>query len=362
MSLELSLEAFLALSDAEKAPLVEGRAALFAQQFDRAFLDRIVQVADAARLSRSTPGGAAFLAGLLPHRTVLNFFVQPSSRTFLSFNGAEATLGMPRIDMRDVATSSIAKGESLEDTIHTFTAYVDLVVMRHPDADAASVATWVCHEASRRLARPDGQRIPVPVISGGSGAEQHPTQALLDVYTLQRKLAPVGGLDGKCLLLVGDLARGRTVRSLALLAHHFPGLSLRFASPERYAMRQDILDHLDAHGVPWAVSDSLDDALVGADAVYMTRVQDEHDEDHVEGEHPSVDPRFRFELRHLNRLKSHAPLLHPLPKRDEIDPALDHCGDPRVAYWSQERNGLWARVALIADLFGVSDAILERHG
>ena len=362
MSLELSLEAFLALPDVEKAPLVEGRAALFAQQFDRAFLDRIVRVADAARLTRRTPEGAAFLAGLLPHRTVLNFFAQPSSRTFLSFNGAQAILGMPRIDIRDVATSSLVKGESLQDTLHTFTAYVDMVVMRHPDADAASVATWVCHESGRRLARPDGQRIPVPVISGGSGAEQHPTQALLDVYTLQRKLAPVGGLDGKCLLLVGDLARGRTVRSLALLAHHFPKMSLRFASPARYAMRQDILDHLDAHGVPWAVSDSLDDGLVGADAVYMTRVQDEHDTDHVKGEHAPVDARFRFELRHLERLAAHAPLLHPLPKRDEIDPALDHCGDVRVAYWAQERNGLWARVALIAELFGVSDAILERHG
>ncbi len=361
MSLELSLEAFLALPDAEKAPLVEGRATLFAQQFDRAYLDRIVKVADAARLTRSFPDGAAFLQKLLPHRMALNLFAQPSSRTFLSFSTAQAILGMQRVDIRDVSTSSMVKGESLQDTIRTFTAYVDLVVMRHPDADAPSVATWTSHEADRRLTRPDGTRIPVPVISGGAGAEQHPTQALLDIYTLQRKLAPVGGLDGKCLLLCGDLARGRTVRSLALLAHHFPGMSLRFAAPEAYAMREDILDHLDAHGVPWALSDSLDDGLVGADAVYMTRVQDEHDKDRAKGEHAPVDPKFRFEKRHLKRLAPHAPLLHPLPKRDEIDPDLDHCGDPRVAYWAQERNGLWARVALIAELFGVSEAILERH-
>ncbi len=362
MSLDLSLKAFLALSDGEKAPLVAGRAALFAQQFDRPFLDRIARVADAARRTRCTPGGAAFLASLLPHRMALNVFAQPSSRTFLSFNGAQAILGMPRIDIRDVAQSSMAKGESLEDSVHTFLAYVDLIVLRHPDADAGSTASWVCHEASRRLSRPDGQPIPVPVISGGSGTEQHPTQALLDVYTLQRELDRVGGLDGKCLLLVGDLARGRTVRSLALLAHHFPGLSLRFAAPERYAMRRDILDHLDAHGVPWSVSDTLGEGLVGADAVYMTRVQDEHDAGHVDGEHPPSDPRFRFELRHLQRLAPHAPLLHPLPKRDEIDKAVDHAGDPRVAYWRQERNGMWARVALIAELFGVSGAILERHG
>jgi aspartate carbamoyltransferase catalytic subunit len=361
MSLELSLEAFLALPDAEKAPLVAGRAALFAQQFDRAFLDRIARIADAARLTRSTPGGAAFLQSLLPHRMALNVFAQPSSRTFLSFHAAQAILGMPRVDIRDVSQSSMAKGESLEDSIHTFATYADLIVMRDANPDAGSVATWVCHSAGRRVSRPDGQRIPVPVISGGSGAEQHPTQALLDVYTLQRELAPVGGLDGKCLLLVGDLARGRTVRSLALLAHHFPHLSLRFASPERYAMRQDILDHLDAHGVPWATSSSLDDGLVGADAVYMTRVQDEHDAQ-GQGGHPPSDPAFRFELRHLERLAPHAPLLHPLPKRDEIDPAVDRAEDRRVAYWRQERNGMWVRVALIAELFGVSGAILERHG
>ena len=361
MSLELSLEAFLALPDAEKARLVEGRATLFAQQFDRAFLDRIVQVADAARRVRSFPDGAAFLRSLLPHRMALNLFAQPSSRTFLSFSTAQAILGMPRVDIRDVSTSSMVKGESLQDTIRTFTAYVDLVVMRHPSADAPSVATWTCHQAERRLSRPDGVRVPVPVISGGAGAEQHPTQALLDIYTLQRQLAPVGGLDGKCLLLAGDLARGRTVRSLALLAHHFPGMSLRFAAPERFAMRQDILDHLDAHGVSWSLAPSLDAGLAGADAVYMTRVQDEHDEGQGAGAHAPVDPRFRFELRHLERLAPHAPLLHPLPKRDEIDPALDHCGDPRVAYWAQERNGLWARVALIADLFGVSDAILAHQ-
>ena len=356
MAIDLSLDAFLALDDVTKAKLVGDRAALFAQQYDRPALDRIATIANAARALHRTPQGAAHLRSLLPHRMVLNFFAQPSSRTFLSFNAAQAVLGMPIIDIRDLATSSMAKGESLEDSVHTFAAYVDLIVMRHPDADAAATAFWTTHHG-RHLTLSDGRKIPIPVISGGSGKEQHPTQALLDVYTLQRELAKVGGLEGKTLLLVGDLARGRTVRSLALLAPCFPGVRFVFASPVRYAMRVDITGHLDAHGIPWSTVDSIDEAIEDVDAVYMTRIQDEHDPDRPKGTHAPCEPAFQFTMKHLARMRPHAPLMHPLPKRDEIELAVDRSDDWRVAYWRQERNGLWARVALIAELFGVSDRI-----
>lgn len=359
MALNLSLEAFLAMADSDKAPLVGDRAVLFAQQYARHQIDRLGAIADAARRLMDQPAGGTYLAGLLAHRMALNFFVQPSSRTFLSFNAAQALLGMQRIDVRDAARSSMSKGESLVDTVHTFASYVDLIVMRHPDRDAAATAFWTTSHAGRAVRLYDGSEVPVPVISGGSGAEQHPTQALLDVYTLQRRLAAVGGLDGKTLLLVGDLARGRTVRSLALLAPQFPGLQLVLAAPARYQMRPDILAHLDEAGVLWRTADSLDEAIEEADAVYMTRIQDEHDRTRAPGTHEATDPSFRFTAAHLARMRAHAPLLHPLPKRDEIDPAVDLSGDGRVAYWAQERNGMWMRAALIAELFHVGDAILD---
>src|SRR5690606_21909581 len=136
---------------------------------------------------------------------------------------AEAFLGMNRMSVRDAAISSMSKGESLVDSVRTFISYVDLVVMRHADDRAALTAFWTASRAHRRVTLPSGEEVPVPIVSGGSGASQHPTQALLDVYTLERALRPVGGIDGKTVLLVGDLKRGRTVRSLSYLMRHFEG-------------------------------------------------------------------------------------------------------------------------------------------
>ena len=355
--MDLGLEDFLALDDAERARLAGGHGALFAAQYSRADLDRLCTLADACRMVHREPAGRELIGGLLRHRPVLNFFVQPSSRTFLSFNTAEALLGMSRMSVRDVAISSMSKGESLVDTIRTFISYVDLVVMRHPDNDAAATALWVASRAHRRVRLDDGGHIPVPVISGGSGTREHPTQALLDVYTLQRSLP--GGIEGKRLLLVGDLARGRTVRSLAQLMRAYPGVEIVFAAPPMYRMKQDILSYLDKHGVRWTTADSLDEAIDSADAIYMTRIQDEHDVGKKKSAgHVPTPQGFRFGLDHLRRMRPGAVLLHPLPKRDEIDPAIDDIADPRVGYWRQERNGMWIRMALIADLFGVGAPIL----
>jgi aspartate carbamoyltransferase catalytic subunit len=355
--MDLELNDFLSLDDAERGALASGRGSLCASQYGRPELDRLCVLADACRSVHRTPQGRELIGSLLRHRPVLNFFVQPSSRTFLSFNSAEALLGMSRMSVRDVAISSMSKGESLVDTIRTFLSYVDLVVMRHPDNDAAATAMWVASRAHRRVRLDDGSHIPVPIISGGSGTREHPTQALLDVYTLQRSLP--GGIEGKRLLLVGDLARGRTVRSLAQLMRGYPGVELVFAAPERYHMKEDILAYLDAHGVRWTTADSLDEAVEEADAIYMTRIQDEHGGKAAGGGHVPTPDGFRFGVPHLHRMKPHAVLLHPLPKRDEVDPAIDDLRDDRVGYWRQERNGMWIRMALIADLFRVGGRILE---
>jgi aspartate carbamoyltransferase catalytic subunit len=287
----------------------------------------------------------------------LNFFVQPSSRTFLSFNTAQSFLGMRRMSIRDVSISSMSKGESLVDSIRTFISYVDLIVMRHEDDNAAAAAAWVAMKSHRRV-EVDGEELPVPIISGGSGTQQHPTQALLDIYTLEKSLAPIGGIDGKSIMLVGDLSRGRTVRSLSYLMKNYRDVTLYFAAPERYQMRQDILDFLDDSGVRWRKIDSISAAIDEADAVYMTRIQDEYD-GLAKGSHVRADEGFVFEMGHLERMKPTACLMHPLPKRDEIEEAVDYVDDPRVMYWRQERNGMWMRVAIIAKLFRVDGRILE---
>lgn len=358
--MDLTLEQFLALSEEQQLPYIGDRAILHAQQFDRADLDGLCGLADACRDLHRRPEGAAFMAGLLRHRMALNFFVQPSSRTFMSFNTAEAFLGMNRTSVRDLAISSMSKGESLVDSVRTFISYVDLVVMRHGDEHAATTAFWTATKAHRRVTMPDGSQRPVPIVSGGAGTRQHPTQALLDVYTLQRALRPVGGIDGKTLALVGDLARGRTVRSLSYLMRNYRDVTVLFVAPEAYRMRRDITDFLDAQGVRWEELDSLDAALPRADAVYMTRIQDEWDEVPTPG-HEKAGDRFVFRADHLDRMRPHAPLLHPLPKRDEIAPEVDYLDDPRIVYWRQERNGMWMRVAVLARLFRVDGEILARH-
>jgi len=198
-----------------------------------------------------------------------------------------------------------------------------------------------------------GTNRPVPVINAGSGADQHPTQALLDVYTMERCLD--GGIDGKRIVMVGDLKRGRTVRSLSYMMKNYPGVSITFVSPEQFRMGKDILAFLDRHGISYTETDDFEAAIRDADAIYMTRIQDEHDKS---GESKAVDiSRFKFNPEHLKIIKPTCIIMHPLPRRDEIHVDVDN--DERAVYWRQERNGMWMRAALIAHIFRVDDSILE---
>lgn len=355
--IDISLRDFLSLPESERVPYIKDYAVLYAQQFDRSQLDYFCRLADACRYIHKHAEGANFMATLLAHRIALNFFVQPSSRTFLSFNTAQAYLGMSRMSLRDVKISSISKGETLEDSVRTFLSYVDLVVMRHHDEEAAARAFWIAMKANRRLTIKDEER-PIPIISGGSGAKQHPTQALLDIYTLQKSFERVGGIDGKKLMLVGDLKRGRTVRSLSYLMKNYQNVELLFAAPERYQMLDDILMFLQQHGIPYRKLSSIDEGLPEADAIYMTRIQDEWDHKEAGAEHEKAHGDFVFRVEHLARMKPDCYLLHPLPKRDEIAEELDYIDDRRIVYWRQERNGMWMRVAIIARLFRADTDIL----
>lgn len=340
-------EAFLAAPPSDKLDFFrkEGRLydCLFSQQLDRALIDRLCGLADHMRLVTKTRGGDDFLRGLLAHRRAMLYFSQPSTRTFLSHMSACHILGLKVMEIRDLKTSSEVKGESQDDTIRTFASYVDLIIMRHHGAGVAERAAWTLNRSDR----------PVPVINAGSGADQHPTQALLDVYSLKRYL---GSVDGKHIVMVGDLKRGRTVRSLSYLMKNFKGVRLTFAAPEAFRMNPDILDFLRRHDIPFKETDSLDGALRDADAIYMTRIQDEHDKG---GESAKVDySPFHLSRARMALLPKNSVVLHPLPRREEIPAELDD--DPRVVVFRQERNGMWIRAALIAHIFGLDDVILAK--
>ena len=332
---------FQNLETEEKGPyfLRHGRPyhALVAQQFDRPTLDRLCEMASRIRRIAKTRGGLLFLQDLLSEKRAMLYFAQPSTRTFLSFYAACQILGMHPAEVRDTATSSELKGESPEDSVRTFSSYFDMIIMRHSVGGFAERIAWLLSNTDR----------PVPVVNAGSGKDQHPTQALLDIYTLQRSFEKIGGIEGKKIAFVGDLARGRTVRSLAWLLTQYPGVKQYFVAPEQLQIGSDILDLLKKAGMEFEVCCDFEKIIPEVDAIYMTRIQDEWDKAH---ESQAIDTsRFCFTAAHLPKLKDTAVLMHPLPRRKEIDPAVD--SDHRAVYWRQVRNGMWIRAALILTIF-----------
>ena len=318
---------------------------IVAQQFDRGQLDCLGRLATTIRFVAKSKEGMDFLRTLLSHRRAMLYFTQPSTRTFLSFCAACQILGIRIGEVRDTATSSEFKGESKDDSVRTFSSYFDLIIMRSQIGGLAERMAWVLSNSER----------PVPIINAGSGKDQHPTQALLDIYTLQRSFEERGGIDGKTIVFVGDLARGRTVRSLAMLLTNYEGVRQHFVAPPQLQVREDILGMLDAAGVAYELSDDLGAMVPKADAVYMTRVQDEWDEG---DESKRVDTsRYSFTAEHLSLLKRDAVIMHPLPRRSEIAEEVD--GDPRAVYWRQMRNGMWVRAALIASIFDCEQQVHE---
>ena len=314
---------------------------LFAQQLNRELLEHLFKTADTLKAITSKKDGADHIGNLLSDKRAMLYFVQPSTRTFMSFLNACHILGIKTSEIRDTSTSSEVKGETPEDTVRTFSSYVDMIIMRHPAPGFVEKTAWLMNRTGR----------PVPIVSGGSGKDQHPTQALLDMYTLHRSFG--GKLDNKHIVMVGDLKRGRTVRSLSYLMKNYRNISLSFVSPKEFRMETDILDFLKRHDIPFAETEDFKGVMKTADAIYMTRIQDEHDKS---GESKSVDySPFYFRKEHLKIIKKTCVILHPLPRRHEIEVAVDD--DPRAVFWRQERNGMWARAALMAYIFGVDGKI-----
>jgi aspartate carbamoyltransferase catalytic subunit len=295
------------------------RHVLESQQFSRGLLEEIFVRADEMR---ARPYGEERLRG----RIMAALFYEPSTRTRLSFEAAMLRLGGRTIGTDNAREfSSAAKGETLEDTIRIVAGYADVIVLRHPEQGAARRAAAVSE---------------VPVINGGDGGGQHPTQALLDLYTVRDEL---GRVDGVRVAMVGDLAHGRTVRSLAYLLSKYDDVDLTFVAPSRVAIGDDIKAHLTERGVRWRESLDLDEVLPRVDVVYQTRIQKERFPD--EASYLAVKGCYRIDREAMGRLRPDAIVMHPMPRVDEIDPAVDD--DPRAAYFRQARNGLHIRMALL---------------
>jgi len=256
-------------------------------------------------------------------------FYEPSTRTRLSFEAAMLRLGGDTMGTDNAREfSSAAKGETLEDTIRIVSGYADVIVLRHNEQGAARRAAAVSL---------------VPVINAGDGPGQHPTQALLDLYTIRDEL---GHIDGIRIAMVGDLANGRTVRSLTYLLSKFRDIRICFVAPAQVAMREDIKEHLDEHHVPWVETQDLDQVLPQVDVIYQTRIQKERFSD--EASYLALKGVYRIDASTLAQMKKEAIVMHPLPRVDEIAPEVD--ADPRAAYFRQARNGLYIRMALLDKL------------
>ncbi len=267
----------------------------------------------------------------LKGRILATVFYEPSTRTRFSFEAAMLKLGGQVITTESAGHfSSAIKGETLEDTIRIVAGYADAIVLRHPEIGAAARAAAVSS---------------VPVINAGDGAGEHPTQALLDLYTIRQEL---GRLDDFTIAMAGDLRYGRTVHSLIRLLGSRRGVRVVLASPAGLRLPKEYRLFLQERKIPFRETEAFETALQSADVLYMTRVQKERVPARERGH--ARKSAFVLHSAHMSLLPRHAVIMHPLPRAGEIDPAVD--ADPRAAYFRQAENGLYIRMALLLEVMG----------
>ena len=320
----MSQSPYVPFGDFRNAPFY-GRDILSVRQFTRTDLDYIFGVAHEMREMVARVGSFNLLKG----KILANLFYEPSTRTSSSFLAAMERLGGSCIPINEVRYSSVAKGESLPDTVRTLEAFSDVIVLRHPEVGSAELAARYCRK---------------PVINAGDGVGEHPTQALLDLFTI---ISELGQADGLTVTMVGDLKHGRTVHSLARLLRLYE-VELHFVSPEIMRMPADIIEEVSDHGIPCAEHSGLDEVLPKTDVLYVTRVQKERFED--PDEYASCAGSYVITPETLEAAKDHMVVMHPLPRVDEISMEVDD--DPRAAYFRQMGYGLYVRMALLAMVLG----------
>ncbi len=289
-------------------------------------LTELIAKAEEYRKLLETTDGRQQLRALYPDKIIATLFYEPSTRTRLSHESAAQRLGMGVVSTENAAEfSSAIKGETIEDTVRVVAGYADAIVIRHKETgilDRAAAAS------------------PVPVINAGDGTGEHPTQALLDVYTIWREM---GTLEGLNIVMGGDLAHGRTVRSLAQVMSNYKGTSFTFVTTPQLRMGDDIKQLISERGVSFTETDDVQAATKEADVVYWTRLQKERLED------PTLEAGFVIDEQVMAGMKEKSVIMHPLPRVDEITAGVD--ADPRAAYFRQSHNGVYVRMALLDYLF-----------
>lgn len=304
---------------------LKGKDILHGNQFTRKEIDAIMKTA--GQMERELRGKGSL--SLLKGKILVTLFFEPSTRTRLSFEAAMQRLGGGVISMGSVEGSSVAKGETLADTAQTVAQYADVIVVRHPRIGSAKEVA---------------DAVSIPVINAGDGAGQHPTQALLDLYTIRKELSTLKNLS---ITLVGDLKNGRTVHALVEVLSHF-GPRFNFVAPGLLRMPGEITERMKEKGCEVIETEDLAMAASKSDLVYMTRIQKERFTD--VSEYEKVKGSYILNPGFLERLKKRITILHPLPRVDEISPEVDSY--PGAAYFRQVRNGMVVRMALLAMVLG----------
>jgi aspartate carbamoyltransferase catalytic subunit len=317
---------YLPFGDQRTAPWY-GKDIISVRQFGREDLEYVFGVAHEMRGMVERVGTFDLLKG----KILANLFYEPSTRTSSSFTAAMERLGGSVIPINEVKYSSVTKGESLPDTIRTLECYADVIVLRHPETGSAAIAAKAAHK---------------PVINAGDGIGEHPTQALLDTFTIFEELG-ASQIDGMTVTMLGDLKYGRTVHSLARLLSLFK-VRINYVSPEILRMPKEVMDEVSGKGIPQAEFNSLERVLPETDVLYVTRVQKERFEDPAEYE--KVKGAYVIDPAIMKAAKQDMIVMHPLPRVGEI--SVDFDDDPRAAYFRQMEYGLYVRMALLAMVLG----------
>jgi aspartate carbamoyltransferase catalytic subunit len=326
MSTNHTTSPYLPFGDQRTAPWY-GKDIISVKQFSRADLEYVFGVAHEMRGMVERVGTFDLLKG----KILTNLFYEPSTRTSSSFTAAMERLGGSVIPINEVKYSSVTKGESLSDTVRTLECYADVIVLRHPETGSAAIAA----KAARK-----------PVINAGDGTGEHPTQALLDTFTIFEELG-AGQVDGMTVTMLGDLKYGRTVHSLARLLSLFK-VKLNYVSPDILKMPKEVMDEVGAKGIPQAEFSTLEKVLPETDVLYVTRVQKERFEDPADYE--KVKSAYVIDPAIMQAAKQDMIVMHPLPRVNEI--SMDFDDDPRAAYFRQMEYGLYVRMALLAMVLG----------
>jgi len=319
-----SANPYLPFGDQRTAPFY-GKDILSVKQFGRPDLEYIFGVAHEMREMVSRVGTFDLLKG----KILVNLFYEPSTRTSSSFTSAMERLGGSVIPINEVRYSSVSKGESLPDTVRTLECYADVIVLRHPEVGASALAAQYARK---------------PIINAGDGVGEHPTQALLDLFTIREELGEVEGLT---VTMLGDLKYGRTVHSLARLLSMF-NVRLHYVSPAILRMPPEILEEIRQKGIQQTEHETLAEVLPQTDVLYITRVQKERFTDL--DEYDSVKSAYIITPDIMAAAKEKMIVMHPLPRVGEI--SMDFDADPRAAYFRQMEYGLYVRMALLAMVLG----------